>query len=34
MHESNELKKIEMKPENVRAGAVSTQVIDYVPAKP
>ena len=34
MHESNELKKIEMKPEDVRAGAVSTQVIDYVPAGP
>jgi acyl-homoserine lactone acylase PvdQ len=34
MHESNELKKIEMKPEDVRAGAVSTQVLDYVPAKP
>ncbi|OYW13780.1 MAG: hypothetical protein B7Z50_06225 [Sphingomonadales bacterium 12-62-5] len=34
MHESNELKKIEMKPEDVRASAVSTQVLDYVPAKP
>ena len=33
MHESNELKKIEMKPDDVRAGAVSTQVIDYVPAE-
>ncbi len=34
MHESNELKKIEMKPEDVRGGAVSTQIIDFVPTRP
>ncbi len=34
MHETNELKKIEMAPATVRASAVSTQTIDYVPARP
>jgi hypothetical protein len=34
MHESNELKKIEMKPDDVRATAVSTQIIDYVSSRP
>jgi hypothetical protein len=31
MHESNELKKTVMTPEAVRAGAVSTQILDYRP---
>jgi acyl-homoserine lactone acylase PvdQ len=32
MHETNELKKTVMAPDDVRATAVSTQVIDYKPA--
>jgi hypothetical protein len=31
MHESNELKKIVMTPEAVRAAAVSSEVVEYLP---
>ena len=34
MHETNELKKIVMKPEDVQATAVSTRIIDYRPGTP
>ncbi|WP_034158088.1 penicillin acylase family protein [Sphingomonas sp. ERG5] len=33
MHETNELKKIVMNPDDVRAAAVSTQILEYKPAR-